>query len=131
MGTVSYTHLDVYKRQMRERAADRYPAFDRWLAPKPHTAHDADPYATPFYQRYRKLLDACLRHRWLVIGITILAFVLSIALFRFVPQQFFPDSVRPEPVSYTHLDVYKRQDLGCGFVAAGGFGWADHDPILD
>ena len=83
-------------RGMRERAADRYPAFDRWLAPKPHTAHDADPYATPFYQRYRKLLDACLRHRWLVIGITILAFVLSIALFRFVPQQFFPDSVRPE-----------------------------------
>src|SRR3546814_8441743 len=51
---------------------------------------------TAFYQRYRKLLDACLRHRWLVIGVTVLAFVLSIALFRFVPQQFFPDSVRPE-----------------------------------
>ena len=80
----------------RERLADRYPAFASVLAPKAHTGHDHDPYQTRFYQRYRVLLDACLRHRWLVIGLTLLAFVLSIALFRFVPQQFFPDSVRPE-----------------------------------
>src|SRR6476619_2158909 len=38
----------------------------------------------------------CLSHRWLVIGATIAAFVLSIAMFRFVPQQFFPDSTRTE-----------------------------------
>ena len=31
-----------------------------------------------------------------MIGITVLAFVLSIVMFRFVPQQFFPDSTRPE-----------------------------------
>ena len=55
-----------------------------------------DPHATPFYRRFRGLLDACLRHRWLVIAVTVLAFVASIALFRFVPQQFFPDSTRPE-----------------------------------
>ena len=55
-----------------------------------------DPHATPFYRRFRGLLDACLRHRWLVIAMTVLAFVASIALFRFVPQQFFPDSTRPE-----------------------------------
>ena len=55
-----------------------------------------DPHATPFYRRFRGLLDACLRHRWLVIAVTALAFVASIALFRFVPQQFFPDSTRPE-----------------------------------
>ncbi len=82
--------------QMRLRAADRYPAFERWIAPAPQQHHDHDPYQRPFYQRFRRLLDACLRHRWLVIGITALAFVLSIVLFRFVPQQFFPDSVRPE-----------------------------------
>lgn len=82
--------------QMRLRAADRYPAFARWIAPEPLQHHDHDPYQRPFYQRFRRLLDACLRHRWLVIGITALAFVLSILLFRFVPQQFFPDSVRPE-----------------------------------
>jgi multidrug efflux pump len=80
----------------RVRLAGRVPAFSSVLAPKVHDGHEHDPYQTPFYQRYRKLLDACLRHRWLVIGVTVLAFVLSIALFRFVPQQFFPDSVRPE-----------------------------------
>jgi multidrug efflux pump len=80
----------------RVRLAGRVPAFSSVLAPKVHNGHEHDPYQTAFYQRYRKLLDACLRHRWLVIGVTVLAFVLSIALFRFVPQQFFPDSVRPE-----------------------------------
>src|SRR5690606_41487387 len=36
------------------------------------------------------------RRRWLVIGLTIAGFVVSVLMFRFVPQQFFPDSVRPE-----------------------------------
>ena len=61
------------------------------------TTHDAhDPHATPFYRRFRALLDGCLQHRWLVIGATVAAFVLSILMFRFIPQQFFPDSTRPE-----------------------------------
>jgi len=55
-----------------------------------------DPHATPFYRRFRSLLDWCLSHRWIVIAVTVAAFVLSIAMFRFVPQQFFPDSTRPE-----------------------------------
>lgn len=83
-------------RSFRERTADRFPAFADWIAPAPHDAHEHDPYQKPFYRRFRKLLDACLRRRWLVIGITVAAFVGSILLFRFVPQQFFPDSVRPE-----------------------------------
>jgi len=81
---------------LRERLADRHPALAGWLEPAPYDAHDHDPYQRPFYQKFRKLLDACLRHRWLVIGVTVLAFVLSIVMFRFIPQQFFPDSVRPE-----------------------------------
>ena len=80
----------------RVHLADRFPAFASVLAPKAHDGREHDPYQSAFYQRYRKLLDACLRHRWLVIGITVLAFVLSIVMFRFVPQQFFPDSTRPE-----------------------------------
>ncbi|MCY7313881.1 MAG: efflux RND transporter permease subunit, partial [Pseudoxanthomonas sp.] len=83
-------------RAYRLRLADRYPAYQARLAPKAHGGQEHDPYATPFYRRLRSLLDACLRYRWLVIAVTALAFALSIALFRFVPQQFFPASVRPE-----------------------------------
>jgi multidrug efflux pump len=83
-------------RGLRERAADRWPQFAFALAPTPHQGHEHDPHATPFYRRFRRLLDACLAHRWLVIGVTVAVFVLSILMFRFVPQQFFPDSTRLE-----------------------------------
>ncbi len=75
--------------------ADRHPAFARWIAPKVH-AHDHDPYQRPFYVRFRSFLDVCLRHRWWVIAATAALFVFSLLIFRFVPQQFFPDSTRPE-----------------------------------
>ncbi|HKN78792.1 MAG TPA: efflux RND transporter permease subunit, partial [Lysobacter sp.] len=69
---------------------------DRML-PDLHAKHaGADPHSKPFYQRFRRLLDWCLEHRKAVIGMTIAAFVVSLMLFRFVPQQFFPDSTRPE-----------------------------------
>ncbi len=79
----------------RERWADRYPAFANLVRPKQH-GHDHDPYKSAFYQRFRGFLDTCLRHRWLVILATVGLFVMSLLLFRFVPQQFFPDSTRPE-----------------------------------
>ncbi|WP_165675258.1 efflux RND transporter permease subunit [Metapseudomonas otitidis] len=55
-----------------------------------------DPYATPFYQRVRRVVEWCVRRRKTVIVLTLVAFVASIALFRFVPQQFFPASGRLE-----------------------------------
>lgn len=55
-----------------------------------------DPYATPFYQRVRRVVEWCVRRRKTVILLTVAAFVGSILLFRFVPQQFFPASGRPE-----------------------------------
>jgi len=84
-------------RARREAWADRHPAFGRWLAP-PSLAHEHqhDPYQRPFYRRFRRFLEACLRHRWWVIAATVGLFVGSLVLFRFVPQQFFPDSTRPE-----------------------------------
>ena len=84
------------RRAWRERLADRWPQFAFALAPAPLDTHHQDPYQRPFYQRFRRLLDACLRRRGWVIGATIGLFVLSLLLFRFVPQQFFPDSTRPE-----------------------------------
>ena len=59
-------------------------------------AHAHDPYQTRFYQRFRALVGWCVGHRKTVIAITLAAFVVSIGLFRFVPQQFFPDSTRLE-----------------------------------
>ncbi|WP_062383202.1 efflux RND transporter permease subunit [Pseudomonas abietaniphila] len=55
-----------------------------------------DPYGTPFYKRVRALVGWCVRRRKTVIVLTIGLFVLSIVMFRFVPQQFFPASGRLE-----------------------------------
>ncbi len=82
---------------LRERIAARFPALHDYIAPKPPIdGHAHDPYATKFYVRFREWVTFCVRRRWLVIGITAAAFVGSVMLFRFVPQQFFPDSTRPE-----------------------------------
>jgi len=79
----------------RQQWADRYPALANLIAPPQH-GHDHDPYQRPFYRSFRRFLDGCLRHRWWVIAATIALFVFSLVMFRFVPQQFFPDSTRPE-----------------------------------
>ncbi|MFV3304099.1 efflux RND transporter permease subunit [Pseudomonas sp. NY15181] len=55
-----------------------------------------DPYSTPFYQRFRRVVEWCVRYRKTVILLTVLAFIGSIMLFRLVPQQFFPPSARLE-----------------------------------
>ncbi|HMB43091.1 MAG TPA: efflux RND transporter permease subunit [Luteimonas sp.] len=80
---------------LRRRMAARWPRLAFALAPAVHDGHD-DPYQRPFYLRFRSALGWCLSHRWIVIGATVAAFVLSIVMFRFVPQQFFPDSTRTE-----------------------------------
>ncbi len=84
------------RRAWRERLADRWPQYAFALAPAAADGTHHDPYQTAFYRRFRRVLDACLRRRWWVIGATVAVFVLSLLMFRFVPQQFFPDSTRPE-----------------------------------
>ncbi|WP_122422706.1 efflux RND transporter permease subunit [Pseudomonas viridiflava] len=61
-----------------------------------HGSHAPDPYATPFYKRVRALVGWCVRRRKTVIVATIGLFVLSVVMFKFVPQQFFPASGRLE-----------------------------------
>ncbi|MBA3589884.1 efflux RND transporter permease subunit, partial [Methylibium sp.] len=58
---------------------------------EPHELFD-----TPFYTRFRGLVNWCVEHRWLTIGATVLSFVLGIVGMGSVQQQFFPDSSRPE-----------------------------------
>ena len=84
-------------RRKRLAWADRHPAFHDLIAPKPaHDGHAHDPYASRFYQRFRGWVLWCVRYRKTVLAVTAGAFVASVLMFRFVPQQFFPDSVRPE-----------------------------------
>jgi multidrug efflux pump len=65
--------------------------------PKPHGDGPAhDPYDTKFYRGVRRWVTWCVRQRKTVIAVTAAAFVVSILMFRFVPQQFFPSSTRLE-----------------------------------
>lgn len=57
---------------------------------------ESNPHGTPFYQRVRRVVGWCVERRKTVIVLTILLFVGSVVLFRFVPQQFFPASGRLE-----------------------------------
>lgn len=61
-----------------------------------HGAGSPDPYGTPFYQRVRRMVGWCVRRRKTVLVLTLGLFVLSVVMFRFVPQQFFPASGRLE-----------------------------------
>lgn len=47
---------------------------------------------------FSAMLMACMRHRWITIGVTLLAFLVSLGAMRFVQQQFFPASDRNELV---------------------------------
>ena len=64
--------------------------------PRGGTGVEHDPYDTAFYRRFRALVQGAMRRRWLVLAGTLALLVASAALFRFVPQQFFPSSTRPE-----------------------------------
>jgi multidrug efflux pump len=69
------------------------------LAPASYAgAHGGDVYHTPFYRGFRALVAWCVGHRWTVIGATVAAFVVSVAGFAAVQQQFFPSANRPELV---------------------------------
>ncbi|SDU23087.1 multidrug efflux pump [Pseudomonas pohangensis] len=58
--------------------------------------HTHDPYDKPFYRRFRSVLGWCVDNRKKVLLMTFAAFIVSVALFRFIPVQFFPSSGRFE-----------------------------------
>ncbi len=57
--------------------------------------HDAI-YATPNYQRFRRIVRRVVDHKWIAAGITIVLFMLSVIGMGSVEKQFFPNSDRPE-----------------------------------
>jgi multidrug efflux pump len=68
------------------------------LKTKPHADSDQphELFDTPFYSRFRALVNWCVQHRWITIGITVGTLVLGVMGMGKVQQQFFPDSSRPE-----------------------------------
>ena len=61
---------------------------------KEAAAHD--PYASPFYRLFRRVLTTFLAHRAVVLVGTVLVFAASLAAFPHIKQTFFPPSLRPE-----------------------------------
>lgn len=55
-----------------------------------------DPYGGKFYSLFKNILIWCLEKRKIVILGTALVFVVSLGMFKFIPKEFFPPSVRPE-----------------------------------
>jgi multidrug efflux pump len=79
------------------------------VAPRDHG--EAAIYRTPFYSRLRRVIHWCVAHRKTVLVVTVALFAVSLLAFRFVPQQFFPASSRPE------LLVDLRLPHGSSFAA--------------
>ncbi len=68
-------------------------------APAHGEGHEHDVYQRPFYRRFRALVTWCVTYRKTVIVLTLGIFVLAVAGFGFVQQQFFPSANRPELVA--------------------------------
>jgi multidrug efflux pump subunit AcrB len=58
--------------------------------------HHGDPYGGRAYRRLRGLIELAIERRWVVIGATAAALALALSAMKLVPQQFFPNSSRPE-----------------------------------
>ncbi|MGV2290799.1 efflux RND transporter permease subunit [Trinickia sp. YCB016] len=73
--------------------------------------HEHDVYDTGFYRRLSVWITWCLERRLAVLGVTAVLFAIAMAAFTRVPQQFFPNSERPE------LIVDMRLPEGASFEA--------------
>ncbi|MDX2219962.1 MAG: efflux RND transporter permease subunit [Burkholderiales bacterium] len=67
-------------------------------SPHGHEFDEHSVYKTPFYTRFRALVDWCVLRRKTVMAATVALFLLSLFAFGFVQQQFFPSSTRVELV---------------------------------
>ena len=80
-------------------ALTQTPLFGDRLLRVPAVARD--PYDTPFYRAFDRLLAVLLRHRWLTVGCTVGLFVASLWVMGRMPQNFFPSLDKP----YFRADV--------------------------
>jgi multidrug efflux pump subunit AcrB len=75
--------------------------FTPWLGymilkQRHHAGSHQDVFDTGFYRRLRSTVGWAVRHRLIVLALTIATFLASLWSFQFIPQSFFPASSRPE-----------------------------------
>ncbi|WP_442967503.1 efflux RND transporter permease subunit [Rhizobium sp. BR 362] len=75
--------------------------FTPWLGymilkQRHHAGEHHDVFDTRFYRRLRSSVSWAVRHRVIVLLLTLATFVGSLWSFQFIPQNFFPQSSRPE-----------------------------------
>ena len=90
------------------------PLLGVWILKKPKVAHETvEP--GPIMRTFRKFLQLAMRARWITIAATVCLFGASLVGMRFVPQQFFPSSDRPEllvDLSLTdNASIYATRDV--------------------
>jgi len=75
--------------------------FTPWLGYWVLRVHDSeagkhDAFNSRAYRAIRAVVSWCVRRRWLVVGLTLVTLLASVASFAFIPKQFFPTSNRSE-----------------------------------
>ncbi|MBZ9793490.1 efflux RND transporter permease subunit [Rhizobium sp. 3T7] len=75
--------------------------FTPWLGymilkQRHHAGQHHDAFDTNFYRRLRATVGWAVRHRIIVVAMTLVTFATSLWAFQFIPQNFFPQSSRPE-----------------------------------
>jgi multidrug efflux pump subunit AcrB len=89
------------------------PLIGVWILRKPKATHSEEP--GPILRAFRRFLELAMRWRWVTLLATLGLCVLSAVGMRYVPQQFFPSSDRPELLVDLQLpenaSIYATRDV--------------------
>ncbi|HLZ67748.1 MAG TPA: efflux RND transporter permease subunit [Aliidongia sp.] len=89
------------------------PLLGVWILKKPKAVHSEEP--GPIMRAFRRVLILAMRARWVTVLLTIALFGAALFGTRFIPQQFFPASDRPELLVNLQLpqnaSIYATRDV--------------------
>jgi len=89
------------------------PLLGVWVLKPPRAVHSGQP--GPIMRTFRRFLVVAMRARWVTVLVTLGLFGASLYGMRFVPQQFFPSSDRPELLVDLQLpenaSIYATEDV--------------------